>query len=233
MRKNFIFKNVIFFCLIAFLFIAIGTNNVIGKTNLSFKFSATPNSDIVVEGEIIKINLKISDINAGEEGINTVSFRFTYDENFFEDVSVNSKNNWSITYNDEKDNKERGRALAILLSSGITKDQEIGEITLKVKKNLTLKTGTIKFTEVSTNNGTSIIKEEDKTININLKEVGSETNTINKEESFDTNLKEQINVENNNSWIKFVAIAAILIVIIAVVIVVICIIRKKSNANIK
>lgn len=214
MKKKFINK-IFTFCCIVVLFLITTTSftEVASKTNYSFKFDAIQNSEIVRVGDKVRIRLKISNINAGKEGINTISFKLKFDENFFEDISITSKNNWSITYNNEKDNEEYGKTLAILLSPGVTKDQEIGEVTLKVKENLDAQSGEIKFTEVSTNNGVNLIKEEDKTIKVSLKEEGSQTTTINKEESLGTNLTNQSNVEKN-VWIKYVLIAILLIVIV-------------------
>ena len=135
---------------------------------VSFKFIATPDKTDAKSGDIITISLKISDIDAGELGINTFKCSFKYDESIFEEVKITSKNNWSITYNDQKENEEYGTLLAVLLSAGVTEDQEIGEITLKLKEDTQGKTGNITFTEVSSNDGQVTITDTDKTIVINI-----------------------------------------------------------------
>jgi len=137
----------------------------------SFKFSATPTSEVtnVEVGDTITIDLKISDIDAGQLGINTVQCIFLYDESVFELVSKSAKNNWSITYNDQQGNEQYGTLLAVLVESGVTEDQEIGQITLKVKDDAQGKTGKITFTEVFSNDGTNRITDTDKTIEVTVK----------------------------------------------------------------
>lgn len=171
-KVNSFFNKAIKFCsILAFILIfLVGNVKAVDEGNLSFKFTPAPSATEVKNGDTVKIALKLSDINVGDVGINTFSFKLNYDENFFENVSITSKNNWTITYNDEKDNEEYGKVLAILLVSGVTDDQEIGEISLKVKNNIEAKSGQVKFTEVTTNNGTSIVSETDKTVTVNIKE---------------------------------------------------------------
>lgn len=169
---------------------------------VNFKFIATPNATDVESGDTITISLKISDIDAGELGINTFKCLFKYDESIFEEVKITSKNNWSITYNDQKDNEEYGTLLAVLLSAGVTEDQEIGEITLKVKENSEGKTGNITFTEVSTNDGQVTITDTDKTIGIN---VAGEQNSEEDNKEDNTEVQEpqnEIKEDNNNTIIN-------------------------------
>lgn len=148
--------------------IILGTMAMQTVSAASIKFTAAPSATTVDAGKTITISLKISDIDAGELGINTLSCVFKYDENVFEDVKVTSKNNWSITYNDEKGNAQYGTLLAMLLSAGVKTDQDIGTITLKVKENAKGKTGNINFTQIASNDGTNNIPVADKTIAIKV-----------------------------------------------------------------
>lgn len=134
----------------------------------SFKFTPTASQTRVEAGDTVTISLKLSEIDAGEKGINTFKCTFLYDKNIFEDVSVSSKNNWSITYNDQEGNPQYGTLLAVLISTGVSDDQEIGTITLKVKEGTQGKTGEITFTSVSTNDGKTEISETDKVIRITV-----------------------------------------------------------------
>lgn len=129
----------------------------------SFRFIATPNQTTVAKGGTVQISLKIADINAGELGINTVESMLNYDKEFFENIKIDSKNNWSITYNEGT-----GKLLAVLVTTGVSTNQEIGTITLKIKENPSTKTGKINFTEVSSNDGKNIIPTENQTVEINL-----------------------------------------------------------------
>ena len=132
----------------------------------SFKFEPTISATKVDAGSTITINLKLSDIDAGEKGINTFKCTFLYNKDIFEDVSVSSKNNWSITYNNQEGNPQYGTLLAVLIATGVTNDQEIGTITLKVKEGTEGKNGEISFTSVSTNDGEVEIPETDKVLTV-------------------------------------------------------------------
>lgn len=136
----------------------------------SFSFIATPNITSASKGDIITIDLKLADIDAGELGINTFECMFKYDEDMFEEVQIQSKNNWSITYNDKKENEMYGKLLAVLLGTGVATDQNIGTISLKIKEDTTIKAGDIVFTQVTTNDGQNLIPTTDKTITITIKD---------------------------------------------------------------
>ncbi|MBP3255339.1 MAG: hypothetical protein J6M60_02470 [Clostridia bacterium] len=140
----------------------------------SFTLTATPDKSSLKPGDEVEITLKISDINAGTNGINALEAKLQYDESVFEKVSqddVSSKNNWSLTYNDEN-TIQKGKMLAMILSAGVKNDQEIGGVKLRVKDDLTSTTLTkqteVKLVNVSTNNGTAIINEVDKNIPLTL-----------------------------------------------------------------
>ena len=92
----------------------------------SFKFNATANKNNVQPGETVTITLNVSDINAGELGINTVEAYLEYDSTIFEEVTqsdIESLNNWSITYNEEE-TEYKGKMLAVILQDGVTEDQK-------------------------------------------------------------------------------------------------------------
>jgi len=129
----------------------------------SFSFIATPNQTTVEKGGTVQVSLKIADINAGELGINTVESKLSYDKEFFENIKIDSKNNWSITYNEGN-----GELLAVLVTTGVTTNQEIGTITLKIKQNPSIPSGKINFTEVSSNDGKNMIPTGNQAVQINL-----------------------------------------------------------------
>lgn len=140
----------------------------------SFKVILTPDKNKLKPGDEVEVKIKISDINIGESGMNTLEAKLVYDESIFEKVEqedISSKNNWSLTYNSEE-TEQKGKMLAMILSTGVKTEQEIGSIKLKVRKDLTSTTKTkqteIKFNNISTNNGVSIINEENKVIPITL-----------------------------------------------------------------
>ena len=49
--------------------------------------------------------------------------------------------------------------IGVIIASGVTEDQTIGTITLKVKEGVEYQNTTVSFTGIATNNGTDIIND--------------------------------------------------------------------------
>lgn len=136
----------------------------------SFNFQATASATTVKPGDTITISLGVADIDAGELGINAIEAVLDYDENVFEPVTSESftgQNNWSITYNDES-GENQGKFVAVIVQDGVTEDQQIATITLKVKEGIENQSTAIVFNNIKTNDGTTEIPSADRTININI-----------------------------------------------------------------
>ena len=100
----------------------------------SFKFVVNPNKTVLKNGEEIELHLNINDIDIKEGGINAIEATLDYDNNVFEPVTIENfkgLNNWTFSYNDTEK-----KMLGIVISNGITNNQEIGILKLKVKNNV-------------------------------------------------------------------------------------------------
>ena len=120
-------------------------------------------------GDKITIFVKIKDMSM-EEGMNSMQGQLVYDKDDWEQVTkedIKSKNNWSITYNDEETESE-GKFILINFGSGEVEEQDLLEITLKSKKKIIGKNSEIKLTELYTTDGENMIKMEDQAKNINI-----------------------------------------------------------------
>lgn len=101
----------------------------------SFVFSVKASATSIEAGNEVEIEFSISDIDAGTSGINTVEAILEYDKNIFEEVQstdFTSLNNWSTTYN-----STTGKLLIVTIAEGITTNQSIGKLKLKVKSDVT------------------------------------------------------------------------------------------------
>ena len=132
----------------------------------SFNFSAEPDEATVKPGDEISISLKISDIDAGTEGINVVETTLTYDKSIIENVSFVDKNNWKSTYNPNEGNLQ-GKLLYTKMVSGVKNDEEIGVLKVKIKEGLTNSFETeLKLAQVTSNDGYSLINIGDKKVKL-------------------------------------------------------------------
>ena len=137
-----------------------------------FNFLAETSTTTLEPGDTITINLGVSDIDAGELGINTIEAVLEYDKEVFEAVTPTNftgLNNWSITYNNEIGENE-GKFVAVIVQDGVTVDQGIGTLTLKVKDDVEAQSTSIVFKDIKTNDGVEEISTTDKTITLNVKE---------------------------------------------------------------
>ena len=137
----------------------------------SFKASVTPNTTTLKPGEEVTITVKVSDINMGENGINTLEGKIKYDTNVFESVKssdVQSLNNWSTTYNDETSSLN-GKFLAVNLSAGTKDDTQILSVKFKVKADIKETTTTqIDFEDITSNDGTDLVNAGTKSVSLTV-----------------------------------------------------------------
>lgn len=132
----------------------------------SFTLNVTADKQYVEPGQAVVLSLGVADIDAGDLGINTLEAKLEYDTDIFEEVEqadINSANNWSLTYNNQE-TADKGKILAVIVQSGVTEDQNIGTITLKVKNGVEYTSTTIKLTGIQSNNGVNLIETSDKQV---------------------------------------------------------------------
>ena len=144
--------------------------NVYGATN-TFKASLTPGAATLKPGEEITVTVDVSDINMGENGINTLEGTIKYDSNIFESVTssnVQSFNNWSTTYNDETSSLN-GKFLAVNLTAGVKEDMKILSVKFKVKSDIKETTTTqIDFKDLTSNDGENLVNVGTKSVKLTI-----------------------------------------------------------------
>lgn len=159
--KN-IFKIYIVSFLLTLLLLILIENNIYAS---SFKFNVTATKTILKPQESTTISMKISDIvDVNNLGINTVEATLEYDSNVLEVITPNDikgKNNWTVTYNTEDKH-----FLVSNMIAGVKNEQEIGEITFKIKKNIQKTKTIIKFKDIKSNDGNNLMYEADKEIEL-------------------------------------------------------------------
>lgn len=133
----------------------------------SYKFTATPSSIKAHAGDEISILLKVSDINAGTDGINVVETNLQYDHNIFEKVDFVQKNNWESVYN-SNEGDYFGKLLYAKMVTGVTVDEDIGILKFKIKDDQSETSTQIKLLQVTSNDGYTLINDGDKFITVDI-----------------------------------------------------------------
>ena len=154
--KKFIISFILLFSVLAF-------NSVYAST---FSFSTLPELESVVPGEELLITLKVSDIDAGEDGINVVETKLEYDKSIIDSIEFVEKNNWKSTYNPNEGDLY-GKLLYTKMVTGVKDDEEIGVLKVKIKDSLTSNFFTeIKLLQVTSNDGYTLMNDGDKIIRL-------------------------------------------------------------------
>lgn len=133
----------------------------------NYTFTANANKTTVNPGDEVTISLKVSDIEAGKNGINVVETTLEYDTSLFENFEIIDKNDWKSTYNSNQGNRY-GKLLYTKMVTGVTEDQEIGILKFKLKDNLDEQETQIKLFQVTSNDGYELMNDGDKIITLKI-----------------------------------------------------------------
>jgi hypothetical protein len=140
---------------------------------LSFTATMTPSSTTVPESTEFTIVIKVSNLDVGTNGINSLSGYLKYDTKVFEEISDSSLeglNGWEPEYN-----SDNGK-LTLVKSKFVKEEQEVFQITFKTKSGVSSQSGAISFSNIVASNSESDISASDISTTIT---VGTNSNIIN------------------------------------------------------
>lgn len=105
----------------------------INVSALSFTTTMTPSNTKIEAGTEVVVSVKLSSLEVGENGINIFTAVLGYDTDVFEvltDTNIEGSNDWQTAYN-----SGTGK-VTLTKTSYVKSDQEIMQITLKVKSDV-------------------------------------------------------------------------------------------------
>lgn len=126
----------------------------------AFSFTATmeTSSPTVAESTEFTVTVKVSNLDVGPNGINTLGGYFRYDKEIFETISESSIegiNGWGYTYSSDT-NK-----ITLTKTTFVKTEESVFNVTLKTKANTSGKEGTIRFTNIMASNSEGDISATD------------------------------------------------------------------------
>jgi hypothetical protein len=143
---------------------------------LSFTATMTPSSTTVPESAEFTVAVKVSNLDVGSNGINSLSGYLSYDTKVFETISESSiegMNSWSPSYNADNNGK-----ITLTKNTWVKTEENVFQVTFKTLEGPAGKTGNITFTGIVASNSASEITASDISITINVGEAGSNTANI-------------------------------------------------------
>lgn len=169
MKKRFL-HIIIIFCLITVLLI-----DVVSAFSLSVFM--TPSTTNVEQASEVVIKVKVANLNVGDNGINTFTGNINIDTEVFEPLApenLSAFNNWVASYV-----QETGK-ITLFKTTFVNSDEELFQIKLKTKENITKNSGTIKIENIIVSNGEDEItaSEVSTTISIGNSGITIGNNTV-------------------------------------------------------
>jgi hypothetical protein len=135
----------------------------------------TPSSTTVPESTEFTIVIKVSNLDVGSNGINSLNGYLKYDSKIFEtisDSSLEGLNGWTTSYN-----ADNGKII-LVKNSFVKSDQEVLQITFKTKSDVSGQSGAISFSNIVASNSESDISASDISTTITIgTNTGASTNT--------------------------------------------------------
>lgn len=145
----------------------------VSVSGLSFTATMTPSATTVPEATEFTITVKVSNLDVGTNGINSLSGYLKYDTEVFDTISESSLeglNSWNAKYD-----ATTGK-IELTKNTFVTSTQEVFQITFKTKTGVTGKSGTISYSNIVASNSETDISATDISTAIS---VGTSTGTEN------------------------------------------------------
>lgn len=177
---------------IIFLIISIIT---VSANAVSFTATMTPSATTVKEATEFTVTVKVSNLDVGTNGINSLKGNLKYDTAIFETISesnIEGLNSWSAKFD------EASGEISLTKNTFVTSTQEVFQITFKTKSGVSGKSGSISYNNIVASNSETNISATDISTSISI---GNETNTNTDSNSASGNKTVTINAlsSTNNS----------------------------------
>lgn len=145
---------------------------------LSFDLLVTPEVAKVKSGETVEISIDLSQINVGENGLNSIVGNLKYDEKLFDSMTfVGSENisndgntkdttKWNVELNQIKDSDLYGKFCIYTMKEGVKDNQNVAKISLKLKENLKPQTTKVIFENLESSDGKVEVPDDNRVVTI-------------------------------------------------------------------
>ena len=148
-------RKLLVIALVIILVVALFINTV---NAASFIATISSSKTTVAESAEFTVTVKISNIDAGANGINSISGVFSYDTSVFESIttsSISGLNDWKPTYF-----PDTGKVLLLKTQFAKT-DEDVLQVTLKTKAKTSGKSGVVSFKSIEASNSDTEIQAAD------------------------------------------------------------------------
>ncbi|MBP3255410.1 MAG: hypothetical protein J6M60_02840 [Clostridia bacterium] len=205
------------------------TNGLFSKfTDSGYSFDLVTNPDYTKAkaGDEVNIKLKAENIKMGETGLNTIQGYLRYDETLFDEFTIEGIDKWVIEQNKYKDHMMYGKFVLYTMQEGTKEDQNVLNITLKLKQDLKPQTTKIEFYDLKTSEGNISVKTEDAIATIEIYEEKKQEDEVvpideGKVDGKEEDGKEEVkNVKTGDNIYIWFAVAIISLIILDAIVII-------------
>ena len=143
-----------------------------GGEELSFNLIASPEEARVKAGDTVTITLSVADISMGKTGLNSIVGNLEYDEDLFDEMTIEGNKNgegqadWQIELNQIENHALYGKFCIYAIEEGVTENQDVVKMTLKLKSDLKPQTTEVKFLDLQSSDGNVAVDEQERIVKI-------------------------------------------------------------------
>ncbi len=163
---------------------------------LSFTATMTPSATTVDESTEFTVTIKVSNLDVGTNGINSLKGYLKYDTEVFDTISESSiegLNSWTAKYD-----ATTGK-IELTKNTFVTSTQEVFQIAFKTKSGVSGKSGTISYSNIVASNSESDISATDISTSITVGTASSSENTVQNISQGNTVVAPVINASTNSN----------------------------------
>ena len=136
----------------------------------SLTVTMKPSSSTVQEATEFTVKVSVSNLDVGDNGINSLTGKLTYDSDIFETISesnIEGLNKWNATYD------ESTGVIEVNKNTFVKTSQEVFQIVFKTKSDVADKNGAISFSDIVASNSEEEISASDISVSISISEGSS------------------------------------------------------------
>lgn len=191
-------RNKILSILVIMVLVMCLTMQIVNATSLTVTMK--PSSSSVKEAAEFTVKVSVSNLDVGDNGINSLTGTLKYDEEVFEKIdesSVEGLNKWSASFDEESGKVELKKNTFVKTS------QDVFQIVFKAKSGVVGKSGSISFSDVKASNSEENISASDISVSISIVENDgtstSENTSANNTENKTVSIVAGTNSNNTNT----------------------------------
>lgn len=168
----------------------------------SLTVTMKPSNSTVPEATEFTVKVSVSNLDVGDNGINSLTGKLTYDSDIFETISesnIEGLNKWSAEYD------EATGTIKLTKNTFVKTSQEVFQIVFKTKSDVADKSGAITFSDIVALNSEEEISATDISLSISVSEGSSSDSSSDSSNKTSNKTSNSSSNDTSNNTVSIVA----------------------------